>query len=51
MPNGGTSYGKINNINYFYGGDIIGGEGQIKNTGATGNMGGHKVTDNDEFIR
>ena len=51
MPNGGTAYGKINNINYFYGGDIIGGEGQIKNTGATGNMGGHKVTDNDEFIR
>ena len=51
MPNGGTSYGKIQYIDEFVGGDIFGGPGQPKNTGATGNMGGHAVTDNDEFIK
>ena len=51
MPNGGTSYGKIQGIDEFVGGDIFGGNGQPKNTGATGNMGGHAVTDNDEFIK
>lgn len=51
MPNGGSTYGHINNINEFYGGDIMGGKGQPPLTGATGNRNGHNVTDNDEFIK
>lgn len=51
LPNGGTSFGPIHGINSFYGDDIFGGEGQPQNTGITGNMGGHKVTDNDEYIK
>jgi RHS repeat-associated protein len=49
MPNGGTKFGKIKGISEFDGRDIIGGPGQPKNTGASGNRGGHNVTDN-EFI-
>ena len=51
MPNGGTSFGKINGVSQFYGEDIMGGPGQPKLGGATGNMNGHKVIDNDEFIK
>jgi len=51
LPNGGTSYGPIQSIDVFEGGDIFGGEGQPENTGIIGNMGGHRVTDNDEFIK
>ena len=51
LPNGGTSYGKIPGVDIFFGQDIFGGEKQPKNTGITGNMGGQKVTDNDEFIK
>ena len=51
LPNGGTSFGKIKNVNQFYGDDIMGGEGQPKAEGPSGNMGGHAVTDNDEYIK
>lgn len=51
MPNGGSEYGKINGIDQFYGGDIMGGKGQPSLGGATGNRNGHNVTDNDEFIK
>lgn len=51
MPNGGSKYGKINGIDQFYGGDIMGGKGQPPFGGATGNRNGHNVTDNDEFIK
>ena len=51
FPNGGTSYGKIPGVDIFFGQDIFGGKGQPKNTGISGNRGGHNVTDNDEFIQ
>ena len=51
LPNGGTSFGRIQGINCFYGDDIFGGSGQPEKGGITGNMGGHKVTDNDEYIK
>ena len=51
LPNGGTSFGKIKNVNQFYGDDIMGGEGQPKAEGPSGNKGGHTVTDNDEYIK
>ena len=51
LPNGGTSFGKIKNVNQFYGDDIMGGEGQPKAEEPSGNMGGHAVTDNDEYIK
>jgi len=47
MPNGGTKFGKINNVTEFDGRDIFGEPGQPKSTGANGNRGGHNVTDND----
>lgn len=49
MPNGGTEYGKIQGIDHFYGGDIMGGEGQPPINMST--RGGHNVTDNDKFIK
>ena len=51
IPNGGTSFGKIPNIDQFYGDDIMGGKGQPKAEGPAGNMGGHAVTDNDQYIK
>ena len=51
FPNGGSSFGRINNVTQFYGDDIMGGEGQPKAEGVFGNMGGHSVTDNDEYIK
>ena len=51
LPNGGTSFGRIINISQFYGDDIMGGKNQPKAEGPMGNMGGHKVTDNDEYIK
>ena len=51
LPNGGSEYGRINGIDQFFGGDIMGGEGQPPCGGASGNRCGHNVTDNDEFIK
>ncbi len=51
LPNGGSVYGKINGINLFFGGDIMGGVGQPECGGPSGNRCGHNVTDNDEFIQ
>lgn len=51
LSNGGTEYGKIKGIDKFFGGDIMGGEGQPPCGGAAGNRCGHNVTDNDEFIK
>jgi RHS repeat-associated protein len=46
MPNGKSKFGQINGIDEFNGQQIIGGAGQPKATGATGNRNGHNVTDN-----
>ncbi len=53
LPNGGSSYSIIPGILpiNFFGGDIMGGEGQPKLEGPAGNRSGHNVTDNDEFIK
>ncbi|HAD96843.1 MAG TPA: hypothetical protein DCG19_05515 [Cryomorphaceae bacterium] len=50
LPNGGSEYGPINGVDEFYGGDIMGGEGQPAAEGPSGNRSGHNVTDNDQFI-
>lgn len=39
------------NVTQFYGDDIMGGEGQPKAGGIWGNLSGHQVTDNDEYIK
>ncbi|MDJ0644591.1 MAG: DUF6443 domain-containing protein [Flavobacteriaceae bacterium] len=51
--NGGSGHAMIknlNNINQFFEGTILGGDGQPEATGATGNRNGHNVTDSQQNI-
>ena len=51
LPNGGSSFGKIGGINFFFGDDIMGGENQPPCEGPGGNRCGHNVNDNYDYVR
>jgi len=50
LPNGGSTFGKIQGIDGFYGEDLFGGPGQPPAEGPNGNRSGHNVTDNYQYL-
>lgn len=51
LINGNSKYGLIKGATEFHGDKIFGGENQPAAEGPSGNMGGHKATDNEKYIK